>query len=102
MLLGERTGDLCLKNKIQALLKSELQALYVEAVDESGEHAGHAAPGAHFSVLIVSELFEGKGRLERHRMVHDALRTVGAELHALRIRALSTSEWKRDKINPGD
>ena len=43
----------------------------------------------HYSLTIVSARFEDKSKIERHRMVHDALRgIVGSKLHALTINAL--------------
>jgi BolA protein len=41
----------------------------------------------------VSDRFKSKSRIERHRMVYDALGTlVQTEIHALRIRAQTPSE----------
>ncbi|MGB0935404.1 MAG: BolA family protein [Alphaproteobacteria bacterium] len=62
------------------------QELAVE--DESHLHAGHAgAPEggeSHFKVSIKAMAFEGKTRLESHRMIYDTLKTVS--YHALKIR----------------
>jgi BolA protein len=69
----------------------------VEVVDESQLHAGHAGarPGGetHFSVHIVSSAFRGKSRLERHRMVNEALTSeLEGGVHALAIRAAAPEE----------
>ena len=49
-------------------------------VDESHKHSGHSGmEGAHrttethFKVTIVSEAFEGKALIARHRAVNDCL-----------------------------
>ncbi|HAN31100.1 MAG TPA: BolA family transcriptional regulator [Myxococcales bacterium] len=43
--------------------------------------------GDHFAVEIESSAFEGKSRIEQHRMVYDALgERVGHEIHALALR----------------
>jgi BolA family transcriptional regulator, general stress-responsive regulator len=71
------------------------QSLRVE--DESHQHAGHAGhrPGGetHFRVHIVSPAFQGKSRVERHRMINA---TLAAELaggvHALAIHASAPGE----------
>jgi len=60
--------------------------------DESHQHAGHAGhrPGGqtHFRVYIVSDSFRGKSRIERHRMINDALSDeLAAGVHALAIHA---------------
>ena len=69
----------------------------LDVVDESHLHEGHAGhrPGGetHFRVYIVSPAFEGKSRVERHRMVNA---TLAAELkgpvHALAIKAQAPGE----------
>jgi BolA family transcriptional regulator, general stress-responsive regulator len=69
----------------------------LDVADESHLHEGHAGhrPGGetHFRVYIVSPAFEGKSRIERHRMVNT---TLAAELqgsvHALAIKAHSPGE----------
>ena len=58
-----------------ATLRKRLVALapsVLEIRDDSAAHAGHpgAAGGAgHFSLLIVSEVFAGLPRLQRHQRV---------------------------------
>lgn len=64
--------------------------------DQSHLHIGHegAKDGrGHFDVTIVSEAFAGAGRVQRHRMVYDALSNLlDSDIHALRIQALTPSE----------
>lgn len=69
----------------------------LEVVNESHLHAGHRdAPGtgeSHFRVVIVSPRFAGRSRLERHRMVNDALaEELRGKIHALAIAAYSPGE----------
>jgi BolA family transcriptional regulator, general stress-responsive regulator len=64
----------------------------LEIVDESYRHSGHAGhrPGGetHYRVHIVSNVFEGKSRIDRHRMVNEALAGEFREgVHALAIDA---------------
>jgi BolA family transcriptional regulator, general stress-responsive regulator len=69
----------------------------LDVSDESHLHEGHAGhrPGGetHFRVYIVSAAFEGKSRVERHRMINS---TLAAELsggvHALAIKAQAPGE----------
>ncbi|MCP4895624.1 MAG: BolA family transcriptional regulator [bacterium] len=43
----------------------------------------------HLEITVVSKLFEGKRRIERHRMVLGALKSeLEGALHAVRVRAL--------------
>jgi BolA protein len=64
--------------------------------DQSQLHAGHegAKDGkGHFDVTIISTAFEGQNRIQRHRMVYDALtELLQTDIHALRIKALTPSE----------
>jgi BolA protein len=64
--------------------------------DQSHLHIGHegAKDGkGHFDVTIVSEAFSGTSRVQRHRMVYDALSNLlDSDIHALRIQALTPSE----------
>lgn len=68
----------------------------LELLDESGRHVGHAgaaAGGSHFRLVIVSPRFTGLDTLERHRMVYSALgNLMHREIHALAIRALAPDE----------
>jgi BolA family transcriptional regulator, general stress-responsive regulator len=68
--------------------------------DESVRHAGHsgARPGGetHFNVRIVSQSFEGVGRVERQRRVYAALADeLKSQVHALSLTTLTPAEvWQ--------
>ena len=71
------------------------QSLRVE--DESHLHAGHAGhrPGGetHYRVYIVSDAFQGKSRIERHRSINAALaQELAGSVHALAIHAAAPGE----------
>ncbi|XP_048128107.1 protein BOLA2 isoform X2 [Rhodamnia argentea] len=54
--------------------------------------------GASFSVEIVSEQFEGKRLLERHRLVNAALQEEMKQIHALSIKiAMTPEQWKQQQ-----
>jgi len=86
------------RERIEAALRQRLAATHVEVTDESHLHAGHAGAasgGAHFRALVVSERFEGHGRVERQRLVHAALADeLRGEIHALSFRTLTPAEWR--------
>ena len=87
-----RTEDIIAKKLTEAF---EPQSLKV--VDESRQHEGHAGhrPGGqtHFRVYIVSELFKGMTRLQRHRLVNEALSgELRGGVHALAIHAEAPGE----------
>ena len=84
-----RTG--MIRERLAVLAPQQLEIL-----DESHKHAGHAGArsgGGHFKLTIVSNLFDGKGLLQRHRMVYDALGSaMQTDIHALTIKALTPEE----------
>ena len=49
--------------------------------------------GVHFEATVVSEAFEGKSTLQRHRMVYATLgRLMGNEIHALGLNTRTPGE----------
>jgi acid stress-induced BolA-like protein IbaG/YrbA len=50
--------------------------------------------GQHFQALVVSEVFAGKSRVQRHQLVYAALGDrMREEIHALSMRTLTPEEW---------
>ena len=92
--MTEAGGDLTstLRTRLQDLAPSAL-----EIHDDSAEHVGHAgaaAGGGHFSVLIVSNAFRGISRLERHQKVLARVSDLLPHpIHALSIKALAPEEF---------
>ena len=86
-----------LKDWIDARLRERLRPISLSVVDESHQHVGHAGwregGATHFSIDIVSTAFAGKSRVERHRIVNEALSEAFQRgLHALAIRARAPEE----------
>jgi BolA protein len=77
-------------------LQERLAPVSLEVLDESADHAGHAGSdgtgqGTHFRVRIQSDVFTGKSRVARHRLVYDALQEfIDQGLHALAIEVIET------------
>ena len=82
--------------KIEQVLRLRLEALDITVEDESALHAGHAGAasgGGHYRVRIVSPLFSGKNRVQRHRLVYAALADeMGGAIHALTLTALAPDQ----------
>ncbi len=75
----------------------------LDVADESHMHEGHAGhrPGGetHFRVYIVADAFAGKTRIQRHRMINEALSgDFAAGIHALAIHAAAPGE----RLRPSD
>ena len=81
---------------IERLLTEQFAPLEILVKDQSHLHEGHAGAKegkGHFDVRLVSERFDGLNRIERHRLVYDALGTfMTSDIHALRISAISPAE----------
>jgi len=76
---------------LEADLRAALAPRFLEVLDESAAHAGHAGAnglgyGTHFRVLIGGPAFAGLSRVRQHRLVYDALQKyLDKGLHALAI-----------------
>jgi len=87
-----RTADI-----ITEKLTSAFSPQSLNVVDESHLHAGHAGSReggqTHYRVYIVSNAFEGKSRVDRHRMINAALAAeLAGSVHALAIHAAAPGE----------
>ncbi|MBI1890623.1 MAG: BolA family transcriptional regulator [Burkholderiales bacterium] len=84
------------EDRIRALLTDAFAPTELRVDDESALHAGHAGAasgGGHYRLRLVSSRFEGKNRIERHRLVYASLgELMRTDIHALTITALTPSE----------
>jgi stress-induced morphogen len=76
--------------EIKETLSKSLPVSLVEAQDLTGG-------GDHWQVIIVSPAFEGKGLVEQHRMVNEALKEpIGDQrIHALALKTYSPAQWEK-------
>ena len=87
------------KDIITNKLREAFSPESLDVSDESHLHEGHSGhrPGGetHFRVYIVSPAFEGKSRIERHRMINSALAAeLAGSVHALALKAQAPGEAK--------
>jgi BolA protein len=77
---------------IRGRLQTAFAPTALDVIDEGHLHIGHAGEGTgHFRVRIASAAFDGKTRVQQHRMVYDALADLmGNGIHALAIEAQSS------------
>lgn len=84
-----------MQNRIESRLQTALAPERLLHVNESHQHNVPKGSETHWNLIVVSPNFDGKSRIERHRMVYDAL---GAELksgiHALTMKTLTPQEWE--------
>jgi BolA protein len=78
--------------RIRQKLETAFTPARLSVTDDSEKHAGHAGAReggeSHFTVEIISDAFAGKSRVERQRMVNNALADeLAGPVHALSIKA---------------
>ncbi|MBC8267801.1 MAG: BolA family transcriptional regulator [Rhodospirillaceae bacterium] len=87
-------------NIIKEKLTEALSPIDLDVLDESHKHAGHAGSRpegeSHFNVKIVSQAFEGKSRVERQRLVYQALsEEMKQDIHALALNTMTPKEQEK-------
>jgi BolA protein len=81
--------------KLRQVLTARLAPVSLEIRDDSAKHAGHAGAreGGHFSVVVVSDQFAGRTRMQRHQLVYQAVsELMRSDIHALSIQARTPQE----------
>ena len=75
---------------VKERIESGLTGAQVQVLDTKGT-------GDHFSVVVISDEFEGKSLVKRHQMVYATISDVlTKELHALQLKTYSCKEWKQE------
>ena len=75
-------------------IKTTLESRFPGAVIETRDLTGG---GDHWQVIIVTPAFEGKGLLEQHRLVNEALKDkIGDQsIHALALKTFTPGQWEK-------
>ncbi|NXL52228.1 BOLA1 protein, partial [Podilymbus podiceps] len=98
---GGAMGPGPLARTVHAKLAAALQPTHLQVLDDSPRHGGPPGAETHLAVVVVSACFAGLPPLQRHRLVHAALRTeLAGPLHALAILARTPQQWERDPHLP--
>lgn len=83
--------------EITARLIAALTPSRLEVINDSAKHRGHTGDDgsgeSHFTVVVESDAFAGKSRVERQRLVNRALGDLMEhKVHAMAIRATAPGE----------
>lgn len=83
--------------EIENRLNSALSPTRLDVSNDSAQHAGHMGDDgtgeSHFSVTIEAPVFAGVSRVQRQRLVNQALADLLRDrIHALAIRATAPGE----------
>ena len=76
--------------EIKETLSKTIPVTLIETQDLTGG-------GDHWQVIVVSSAFEGKGLLEQHRIVNEALKEPMSDqrIHALALKTFSPAQWEK-------
>jgi BolA protein len=85
------------EQEIRRLLTDAFAPSSLAVINDSARHHGHAGDDgsgeSHFTVEIESSAFAGVPRLQRQRMVNQALGDIpGQRVHALAVKAKAPGE----------
>ncbi|KAF9463300.1 bola protein [Collybia nuda] len=74
--------------ELENAIRKVLAISHLEIVDQS------SGCGDNYAVLLVSDVFEGKSTLARHRMVNELLKDEIAQMHAFSQKTYTTKQWE--------
>lgn len=82
---------------IRRKLEQALSPIRLEITDDSDKHAGHSGHReggeSHFTLMVVAQIFDGMGRVQRQRRINEILaEELAGPVHALSIKALAPGE----------
>ena len=74
---------------IEELIKDAMPGDQVQVLGDDGRH---------FEAVVVSQTFDGKPRVQQHRMVYQALggRMGSEEIHALALKTYTPDAWQAE------
>lgn len=84
------------KQQIEEKLATRFAPAHLEVINESHQHNVPAGSESHFKVVLVSDAFDGKSLVSRHRMVYELLsEELEARVHALALHTYSLADWQK-------
>ncbi|XP_063804719.1 bolA-like protein 1 isoform X2 [Pseudophryne corroboree] len=85
------------ETSIRSKLAQNLEPSHLEVLNESYMHSVPPGSETHFKVVVVSDMFNGKSLIQRHRLVNDLLKEeLAGPVHALSIQAKTPQQWEDD------
>lgn len=83
-----------IQNVIEEKINSSLSPSYLEVLNESNNHNVPPGSESHFKVTVVSDVFDGKMLIARHRVINRLLADeLAGGIHALSIHSFTPTEW---------
>ncbi|MDP6170222.1 MAG: BolA family protein [Candidatus Marinimicrobia bacterium] len=87
-----------IEKEIKNRLSKMMDLAHFEIKDFTGRHLNHELHegGFHLETVIVSDAFNEKTLVERHKMVYEAMGSLMKhEIHALSMKTLTPKEWEK-------
>ena len=85
--------------QIEEKLKAAFSFHHLEVINESHMHS--RGTESHFKVILVTDEFEGKRLLPRHRAINDVLvDELANHIHALSLHTYTLPEWQKQNGAP--
>lgn len=83
-------------HQIETKIRVGLELVYyIDITDESHHHSVPVGTASHFKVIVVSNYFEGKDAIMRHRAIFALLANeLTGPIYALTLRIYTVSEWQ--------
>lgn len=83
-----------MQQQIENKLREAFAPLHLEVQDESHMHNVPDGAQSHFRVVLVSDAFDGKPLVQRHRAVNTTLQQeLAGQVHALALHTMTPEEW---------
>lgn len=84
-----------MQSHIQQKLQATFAPVHLEVINESYQHNVPVGSESHFKVVLVSELFENKRMVGRHREIYAILADeLAGSIHALALHTYTPAEWE--------
>lgn len=89
-----RIARMTIKDTITEKLQKAFSPEHLDVINESYMHNVPEGSESHFKVVIVSDNFENKMLIARHRLVNQTLEEeLNGGIHALALHTMTMKEW---------
>ncbi len=83
-----------IQTQIEDKIRSAMQPEFLEVLNESHMHNVPPGSESHFKVTVVSDRFNGKMLIARHRQINGILaEELNGRIHALALHTLTPDEY---------
>ena len=84
-----------IKSSIENKLSQNLTPIFLKVENESHMHNVPVGSQTHFRIEIVSNHFEQKSLLLRHRIINEIISEEISKIRACSLHTLTESEWNK-------